>query len=148
MPLADQLGALKQLRDDGVIRHIGLSEVTVEQLKEARDVVEVASVQNLYNLTDRRHEPVLDFCAQEGICFVPWLPIAGGRHAEPGGVLAEVAVELGATTAQVSLAWLLHRSPVIVPIPGTGSMAHLEENAAAAALRLSDAQFALLSALS
>jgi aryl-alcohol dehydrogenase-like predicted oxidoreductase len=140
VPLADQVGALKELQDEGKVRHIGLSEVDADQLAAARAVAAVASVQNLYHLTDRRHEAVLERCAAHGIAFIPWLPVASGRHARPGGVLAEVAAELGATPAQVSLAWILHRAPVTLPIPGTGSLEHLAENVAAAGLTLTGDQ--------
>jgi pyridoxine 4-dehydrogenase len=111
--------------------------VTVAQLEEARWQIDVVSVQNRYNLTDRHHDDVLDYCTAEGIAFIPWLPIANGGHAS-SPLLADVAAELDATQAQVSLAWLLHRSPVIVPIPGTGSEAHLVENMGAGRLRLTD----------
>lgn len=143
VPEADQFGTLGQLRAEGKVRHVGLSEVTVDQVAHARELVEIASVQNLYNLGDRRHEAVLDYCAAEGIAFIPWLPIAGGR---PSPVAAEIAATLGATAAQVSLAWLLRRAPVVVPIPGTSSVEHLEENVAAARLDLTDVQFDRLSA--
>lgn len=133
VPFADQVGALRRLRDEGKARYVGLSNVTVTQLEEARSIVEIMSVQNLYNLGDRRNEDVLDYCDRHGIAFMPWLPLV--RTHRP--VLAEVAAELEATPAQVSLAWLLHRSPVMVPIPGTSSIAHLEQNVAAADLRLS-----------
>ena len=145
VPLADQIGALRRLQDEGKVRHVGLSEVTVAQLEEARRIVDVVSVQNMYNLTDRKHDDVLDHCTAEGIAFVPWFPIAGGEHAGGrAGALSVVARELGATPAQVSLAWLLHRSPVVVPIPGTSSAEHLAENAAAADLELTADQLDLL----
>jgi len=146
VPFADQLGALAQLQQDGKVRHLGLSEVTVEQLEEARRMIDVVSVQNRYNLTDREHDPVLDYCTREGIAFIPWLPIANGSHAQ-APLLAEIAAEVGATPAQVSLAWLLHRSPVVVPIPGTKSAAHLAENVAAAELRFSPAQLTRLASV-
>ncbi len=146
VPFAEQLGALRQLREDGVVRHIGLSEVTVGELERAREIVPIVSVQNLYNLTDRRHEDVLDHCTAEGIAFIPWLPIANGTHAARTGPLAEVAAELDATPTQVALAWLLHRSPVIIPIPGTSSLTHLAENTAAATLTLTPDQYARLDA--
>ncbi|WUH98632.1 aldo/keto reductase [Spirillospora sp. NBC_00431] len=139
VPLADQLGALRELQLQGKIGHIGLSEVTVEQLGRAREIVDVASVQNRYSVLDREHEDVLDACADAGIAFLPWRPVhpaASKGTAE----IAAVAAETGATPAQVALAWLLGRSPVVLPIPGTGSIAHLEENVAAADLRLSDDQ--------
>jgi pyridoxine 4-dehydrogenase len=146
VPFADQLGALAQLQAEGKVRHVGLSEVTVDQLEEARRQLDVVSVQNLYNLTDRRHDPVLEYCESQGIAFIPWLPIAKGDHlARP--LLVELAAELGATPAQVSLAWLLHRSPVMVPIPGTSSEAHLVENVAAAELQLTADQVARLNSL-
>ncbi|SDX82857.1 Predicted oxidoreductase [Amycolatopsis xylanica] len=148
VPLADQLGALAELREAGKIRHIGLSEVTVEQIKESRDITPIASVQNRYHLTDRKSEAVLDFCEQEGIAFVPFLPIGKGAHTAGDGVLATIAGELGATQAQVALAWLLLRSPVMLPIPGTKSLAHLAENVAAQAIDLTDDHLRLLGALS
>ena len=147
VPLADQLGALARLVAEGKVRHVGLSEVAVPQLREARQYVDVVSVQNRYNLTDRRYEDVLDYCTAEGIAFIPWVPIAHGEHAS-SGLLGMIAAELGATAAQLSLAWLLHRSPVMVPIPGTSSIAHLEENVAAARLQLTPDQLARLAALS
>jgi len=147
VPTEDQFGALKQLQDEGKIRHIGLSEVTVEQIEHARRDIDVVSVQNLYNVTDRRHEAVLDYCERENIGFIPWLPVARGELARADGTLARIAKELGVTQAQVSLAWLLHRSPVVVPIPGTTTVAHLEENVAAARIELSDEQFRELSDL-
>lgn len=142
VPLVDQVGALRQLQLEGKARHIGLSEVSVDQLEQARRVVDIVSVQNRYNLTDREHDGVVEYCAREGIAFIPWLPVANGNHARPGSTraLAEVAAETGTSTVQVSLAWLLHRSPVIVPIPGTSSADHLTENAGAAQLELSGAQ--------
>jgi pyridoxine 4-dehydrogenase len=141
VPVAESLGALVELQQEGKIRHIGLSEVTVAQLEEARRTAEIVSVQNLFNLADRSAEPVLDYAQAEGIAFIPWFPLATGRLAEPGGPLGELADELGATPAQLALAWLLRRSPVMLPIPGTASVAHLEQNIAAAALELTDEQF-------
>ncbi|MDV5149040.1 aldo/keto reductase [Streptomyces sp. SBC-4] len=139
-PLADQLGALRELQAEGKVGRIGLSEVTVTELARAREIVDIASVQNRYSLVDREHEPVLEACEAAGIAFLPWRPVAG---AAPGGAAAEIAAvasELDATPAQVSLAWLLDRSPVILPIPGTGRVGHLEENVAAAEVRLTPAQ--------
>ncbi|MET9428951.1 aldo/keto reductase [Streptomyces sp. NPDC003036] len=138
--VADQVGTLRELQLEGKIGHIGLSEVTTAQLAEARQTAEIASVQNRYSLLDREHEPVLEACEADGIAFLPWRPI--GAETDPGqaAVLATVATELGATVPQVLLAWLLARSPVVLPIPGTGSLAHLEENLAAADLRLTDSQ--------
>jgi pyridoxine 4-dehydrogenase len=147
VPYDDQLGALRQLQDEGKIRYIGLSEVTVDEIKHAQAVLDVASVQNLYHLTDRRHDAVVDYCEQEDIAFIPWLPLAEGAHTRPHGALGAVAGELGATPAQVALAWLLRRSPVIIPIPGTGEVRHLEANVAAAHLELSGGQYRRLSAM-
>ncbi|MEV4109011.1 aldo/keto reductase [Nonomuraea sp. NPDC049695] len=147
VPLADQIGALDQLRNEGKIRHIGLSEVTAGQLEEARGIAPIAAVQNLYNLTDRAHEEVVDHADKHGIAFVPFFPIAVGDHAKAGGPVAAVAAEIGATPAQTALAWLLHRSPNIIPIPGTTSPGHLAENLAAGELTLTDEQFARLDRL-
>ncbi|MBB5817549.1 aryl-alcohol dehydrogenase-like predicted oxidoreductase [Streptosporangium becharense] len=147
VPLADQVGALKQLQDQGKIRHIGLSEVTVAQIKQARDIADIVSVQNRYNLTARGYEEVLHHCAREGIAFIPWEPIADGAHAEAGGPLAALARDLGATPAQLSLAWLLHHSPALLPIPGTSRVSHLEENLAAADIELTPEQMSLFPAL-
>jgi pyridoxine 4-dehydrogenase len=144
VPLADQLGALVELQQDGKIRHIGLSEVTEDQVAEARRYAPIATVQNLYNLANRQSEYVLEYCAAEGIGFIPWFPIATGELAKPGGPLADLAARTGATPAQLALAWLLHRSPVMLPIPGTSSVAHLEENMAAADLTLTAEQLAAL----
>ncbi|CCH33667.1 aldo/keto reductase [Actinosynnema sp. NPDC047251] len=147
VPLEDQVGELKKLRDEGKIRHIGLSEVDVSQLAAAREVVPIASVQNLYNLANRRHEAVLDYATEHNIAFIPWFPVATGELARPGGVLDTAAKDHGATPAQLALAWLLRRSPVVLPIPGTSSVAHLEENTAARSIELTDEQFEKLSAL-
>jgi pyridoxine 4-dehydrogenase len=147
VPFADQIGALRELRDDGKIRHVGLSEVGVAEIEAARRIVPIASVQNLYNLTDRRHEDVLEYCEAAGIAFLPWLPVANGAHATAGGVLARVARATGGTPVQVALAWLLARSPVMLPIPGTSSAAHLEENLGATRVELSEEQYRALDAL-
>ncbi|MFF5259843.1 aldo/keto reductase [Actinomadura viridis] len=146
VPLADQLGALRDLQHQGKIGHIGLSEVTAAQLAEARRIIDVASVQNRYNLLDREHEAVLDACDAAGIAFLPWRPVHPA--VAEAGEIAAVAAELGATAAQVALAWLLDRSPVVLPIPGTSRIGHLEENVAAADLRLSDDQRRRLDVLS
>ncbi|MFJ4280439.1 aldo/keto reductase [Streptomyces massasporeus] len=138
-PLADQLGTLRELQTEGLVGRIGLSEVTVDELERARELVDVVSVQNRYNLLDREHEAVLDACAAAGIAFLPWRPVARGNTGAEAGVAA-VAAELGATPTQVALAWLLDRAPVVLPIPGTARIAHLEENLAAADLRLTPAQ--------
>jgi pyridoxine 4-dehydrogenase len=146
-PLAEQIGELAALRDEGKIRHIGLSEVTIEQLEEARATAEIASVQNRYNLTDRASEALLDHCEAAGIGFIPWFPLATGELSKPGGPLAALAQETGATPSQLALAWLLRRSPVMLPIPGTSQVAHLEDNLAAASVELTDEQFDLLAGL-
>jgi pyridoxine 4-dehydrogenase len=138
VPYEDSVGTLKELQDEGKIRHIGVSNVSVEQLEQARGLVEVATVQNRYNLTDRSSEDVLEGCEAAGIGFIPWFPLATGSLAEPGGVLEEIAHTHDATPSQIALAWLLARSRVMLPIPGTSSVEHLEENAAAAELTLSD----------
>ena len=136
VPREEQFGLMKELQDEGKVRHLGLSEVSVEEIKAAQEVFEVATVQNLYNLTNRQSEDVLEYCEQHVIGFIPWFPLAAGRLAEPGGALAEIAAAHHATAGQVALAWLLARSPVMLPIPGTGSVEHLEENIAAAELKL------------
>ena len=148
VPVEESLGAVKELQQAGKIRHIGLSEVTVAEIEQARKVVEVVSVQNLYNLANRQSEEVLDYCETNGIGFIPWFPVAAGDLAKPGGVLDTIAKDHAASHAQLALAWLLRRSPVMLPIPGTGSVAHVEENCAAAAVELTDDEFAALSALS
>jgi len=146
--LEDQLGALKRLQEQGKIRHLGLSQVTAEELAAARQIIEVTSVQNLYNLGDRSSEDVLEACEADGIAFIPWFPVAAGPLARADGPLAGIVARTGIPAAQLSLAWLLRRSPVVLPIPGTSSLAHLEENCAAAAVTLDDATFADLSSLS
>jgi aryl-alcohol dehydrogenase-like predicted oxidoreductase len=144
VPFEDSVGALAELREQGKIRLVGLSNVSVEQLDAAREIVPIATVQNRYNLEDRGSEDVLDACEERGIGFIPWFPLATGSLAEPGGPLDEIASRLDATPSQVALAWLLKRSPVMLPIPGTSSVAHLEENLAAAQLELSEADFSAL----
>jgi pyridoxine 4-dehydrogenase len=146
VPYEESVGAIKELQDEGKIRHAGISNVSVDQLEEARGILEVVSVQNRYNLVDRYSEPVLERCEELGICFFPWFPLAAGDLAEPGGVAAEVAAAHDAGTGQIALAWLLRRSPAIVPIPGTSSVAHLEENVAALDIELADDEFERLSA--
>jgi len=146
VPADEQFGLFKELRDEGKIDQFGLSEVSVAEIGAARKVLPVATVQNLYNVGNRQSEEVLAHCEAEGIGFIPWFPLASGRLVEPGGAVAEVATEVGASPGQVALAWLLHRSPVMLPIPGTSSVAHVEENCAAATVTLSDAQFARLDA--
>jgi pyridoxine 4-dehydrogenase len=144
VPRDDQFGVMKDLQDEGKIRHVGLSEVTVEEIEAASAVVDVVSVQNRYNLADRASEPVLEHCERAGIAFLPWFPIAAGDLAKPGGALDEMAHGHGATHAQLALAWLLRRSPVLLPIPGTGSVEHLEENCAAATVQLTDDEYGAL----
>lgn len=146
VPLADQVGELAKLRDEGKVGAIGLSEVTVEQIRRAQGVTEIASVQNLYNLANRKAESVLEWCEEEDLAFIPWFPLATGELAKSGGPLASIAQRLGATPSQVALAWLLRRSPVMLPIPGTSSVSHLEENMHAAALDLSDEDMRQLNA--
>jgi pyridoxine 4-dehydrogenase len=145
VPVAESLGALTDLQDEGKIRHIGLSEISVDELKEAQKTARIVSVQNLYNLTNRSAEELLDHCEAEGIGFIPWFPLATGKLARDGGPLDEIAGEVGAKPSQLALAWLLRRSPVILPIPGTSSVAHLEDNLTAASIQLSDDQFQRLS---
>ena len=147
VPAADQLGELDALRREGKIRHIGLSEVSVDQLEQAREITEIVSVQNLYNLGNRQSEEVLEHCTSQGIGFIPWFPLAVGKLATEGSVLDSAAKEHGATPAQLALAWLLHKSPVVLPIPGTSKVSHLEDNMAAAAIKLSDDEVAALTAL-
>ena len=146
VPRDEQFGVLAELVAEGKIRHVGLSEVTVEEIEAARRVVPVASVQNRYNLAERTAEPVLEHCAAHGIAFIPWYPLLVGKLARPGGALDRAAARLGAAPAQVALAWLLRRSPVTLPIPGTSKVKHLEENVAAAALALTDEELARLTA--
>lgn len=140
-PIADQVGALGELREEGKIRHIGLSEVTVEQFEEALRTAPIAAVQNLYNLTARDHDAVVDQTAGAGIAFLPFFPLAIGGLARTGSIVEAIARELDATPSQVALAWLLHRAPNVLPIPGTTSVAHLEENLGAARVRLSQEQY-------
>ncbi|GAB7101728.1 aldo/keto reductase [Streptomyces phaeofaciens JCM 4814] len=145
VPFEDQIGVLKELRDEGKIAHVGLSEVGVDELELARRIVPVASVQNLYNVAQRDSEDVLRYAEANDIAFLPWFPLATGQLARPGGPLDRVAAHLGASPSQAALAWLLRRSPVVLPIPGTSSVEHLEDNVAAASLELSPADFEALS---
>jgi aryl-alcohol dehydrogenase-like predicted oxidoreductase len=146
VPLEDQVGELAKLRDEGKIAHIGLSEVSVADLRAAQKVAPIATVQNLYNLANRQSEELLDHSAANGIGFIPWFPLATGELAKPGGPLAALADNHGVTPSQLALAWLLHRSPVVLPIPGTSTVAHVEDNIAAAGISLSDDEFAALEA--
>jgi len=147
VPLADQIGVLADMRKEGKIELIGLSEVDVDQVVEARLVTPIASVQNRFNVADRQWESVLDYAEREGLGFIPWFPIGAGDLSRPKGLLMAIADEVDATPAQVALAWLLRRSPVMIPIPGTGSIGHLEENIRAASLELTDAQYESISSL-
>ncbi|ACK49735.1 aldo/keto reductase [Methylocella silvestris BL2] len=142
VPREEQFGVIRDMQKEGLIRHAGLSQVTIDDIKAAGKFFNVVSVQNLYNLVDRTSEDVLDYCTKEGVGFIPWFPLAAGKLARPGTLLDAIAKKKGATTSQVALAWTLRRSPVMLPIPGTGSVSHLEENVAAAAIELSDEEFA------
>jgi len=144
VPRDEQFGAVKQLLDKGVIRHAGLSEVSVADVKAASKVFKVATVQNRYNLVDRGSEDVLDYCTEHGIGFIPWFPLAAGDLASPGSVLDSIAKRYNAAPSQVALAWILKRSPVMLPIPGTSKVAHLEENVAGVSIELSDEDFRTL----
>lgn len=148
VPAGEQFGFIKEMIDQGFIRHAGLSQVTVEQIEAARKVFPVTTVQNLYNLGNRTDEDVLDYCEASGIGFIPWFPLASGDLAKPGGVVDRLAKSRGATPSQVALAWMLKRSPVMLPIPGTSRVTHLEENVAGASVILSDDEFAQLDAAS
>jgi pyridoxine 4-dehydrogenase len=141
VPAEDQLGTLKNLQAQGKIKHIGLSEVNIDQLKHAQTLVDIVSVQNRYSVTDRGSEDVLNYCEQHDIAFIPWFPLAAGRLAGPDSPIGRVAKQLNATPSQVALAWLLKRSPVMLPIPGTSKVQHLEENIAAAGLKVDDSEF-------
>jgi pyridoxine 4-dehydrogenase len=138
VPVEESLEPIARLQKEGKIRHVGLSEVKPQEIDRARKVIKIVSVQNQYNVSDRQHEDVLEYCEKHGLAFIPWFPVASGKLAQPGGALDEIAKRRGATVAQISLAWLLHRSPVMLPIPGTSSVKHLEENLKAADISLSD----------
>lgn len=145
VPVEESVGTLAELQGEGKIRHIGVSNVDARQLAQAREVATIVSVQNRYNLVDRHSEGVLEVCEREGVAFIPWFPLGFGDLTRGGGRLADVAATKGATQAQVAIAWLLRRSPAMLPIPGTSSLGHLEENVAAASLKLTDTEFAELS---
>ena len=147
VPVAESIGELKLLQEEGKIRHIGLSEVSVDELKEAQKTATIVSVQNLYNLTKRTAEDLLDHCEAENIGFIPWFPLATGKLAADGGPLDKIASEIDAKPSQIALAWLLRRSPVMLPIPGTSTVSHLEDNLAAASIELTDEQFETLNGL-
>jgi pyridoxine 4-dehydrogenase len=136
VPMEESLGKLVELREQGKLRHIGLSEVTVEQIRQAQKTTPIASVQNKYNLSERKHESVLEFCTENNIAFIPWYPVDAGRLNRPDGPLAAIANAKHATTTQLSLAWLLHKSPMMLPIPGTYSLEHLKENVASGNIEL------------
>ncbi len=140
VPRDEQFGLLKDLQKEGKVRHVGLSEVNVAQIEAARRIVPIVSVQNRYNLVDRNAEAVLDYCTRENIGFIPWFPLATGGLAKPGSPLARAAKKLGAQPAQLAIAWLLRKSPVMLPIPGTSKVKHLDQNAAAALVELDDAE--------
>ncbi|MCW2745255.1 MAG: aldo/keto reductase [Mycobacterium sp.] len=144
VPVEDSVGALAEMQKQGLIRHIGLSEVTQEEIEQAQKVAPIVSVQNRYNLIDREWEPTLEYCEANNIAFIPWFPIAVGKLAQPGGAVDAAAAAHGATPSQVALAWLLRRSPVMLPIPGTGSVAHVAENIGAAEVTLTDEEYAEL----
>jgi aryl-alcohol dehydrogenase-like predicted oxidoreductase len=144
--LADQIGELKLLQEEGKINQIGLSEIDVDQLIEARAIADIATVQNLYNLANRSAEPLLDYCTDEGIGFIPWFPLATGELAGPGSKLAAIAEQKNVSPSQLALAWLLAKSPVTLPIPGTSSVAHVEDNTVAAGIDLSDGDLDALTA--
>jgi aryl-alcohol dehydrogenase-like predicted oxidoreductase len=146
VPLEESLGELKKLQEEGKIRHIGLSEVKPAEIEQARKIVDVVTVQNRYNLGDRDHEDALQYCEAHGIGVIPWFPVAAGKLAQAGGVLDQAAKRHEASVAQIALAWLLHRSPVILPIPGTSSVAHLEQNIGAASVKLSAEEWSTIEA--
>ena len=141
VPVEESLGAIKKLQEQGKIRHVGLSEVKPDEIDRARKTVSIVSVQNRYNIGDRAHDDVVDYCSKHNLAFIPWFPVAAGKLAQPGGKLDDVAKAHHATVSQLSLAWLLRRSPAILPIPGTTSVAHLEENLAAAQVTISDSEW-------
>jgi pyridoxine 4-dehydrogenase len=141
VPVAESLGELKKMQEEGKIRHIGISETTVADIEQARKIVKVVSVQNQYNISNRAYEEVVEYCTKQKIAFIPWFPLAAGELTKPGGALERLAKSHNATTSNIAIAWLLRRSPVMLPIPGTSSVKHLEQNVAAAELKLSDAEW-------
>ncbi len=144
VPVEESLGVIAELQKQGKIRHVGLSEVKPEEIEQAQKILPIVSVQNEYNIGNRKHEDTLEYCEKHNIAFIPWFPVAAGKLAQPGGVLDQAAKRHDATVSQLALAWLLHHSPVMLPIPGTSSVKHLEENTAAAGLRLSDEEWAAI----
>lgn len=147
VPAEDQFGVLKELLDEGKVAAVGLSEVSVGDIRAARSIVPISTVQNLYNVTNRQSEAVVAYCDENSIGFIPWFPVAAGKLARPGGPLDEISARLGLSVAQVSLAWLLHRSAVMLPIPGTSKVAHLEENMVSAGVELDESTLTTLNAL-
>jgi pyridoxine 4-dehydrogenase len=147
VPQREQFEVMREMRNEGLIRHVGLSEVGIDEIEAAREVLPIATVQNRYNLVDRASEAVLDHCSAQGIGFIPWFPLAAGDLARPGSALDAIARKAGASTSQVALAWVLKRSPAMLPIPGTGKVAHLEDNVGAAGVSLSDDEFQTLDRL-
>jgi pyridoxine 4-dehydrogenase len=145
VPVADQVGELAALQQEGKIRHIGLSQVSIDEVKEATKTATIVSVQNLFNLSQRDSEPLLDYAENNGLGFIPWFPLATGKLAKTGGPLDKISHEHGASPSQLALAWLLKRSPALLPIPGTSTVSHVEDNIAAAQLELTDQEFAALS---
>jgi aryl-alcohol dehydrogenase-like predicted oxidoreductase len=143
----DQFGLLKELLDEGKVKAVGLSEVAVSDIKAAQKVLPISTVQNMFNLTQRKSEDVLDYCEEQSIGFIPWYPVASGELTRPGGKLSHLVTATGCTAAQLSLAWLLRRSPVVMPIPGTSSLEHLEENCASSGIDLSDETYEALTSL-
>jgi pyridoxine 4-dehydrogenase len=141
VPVEESLGVIKKMQQQGKIRHVGLSEVKPHEIDQARKVIDIVSVQNQYNISDRQHDDVVEYCTKHGLAFIPWFPVAAGKLAKEGGKLDSAAKKHGTTMSQLSLAWLLHRSPVILPIPGTSSVKHVEENIAAAGVKLSEAEW-------
>ncbi|RSL17627.1 aryl-alcohol dehydrogenase-like predicted oxidoreductase [Edaphobacter aggregans] len=141
VPVEESLGVIKKMQEQGKIGHVGLSEVKPREIDQARKVIDIVSVQNLYNIGDRTHEDVVDYCTKHGLAFIPWFPVAAGKLTQPGGKLDAAAKRHGVTLSQLSIAWLLRRSAVMLPIPGTSSVEHLEENVAAASVKLSDAEW-------
>jgi pyridoxine 4-dehydrogenase len=140
VPVEESLEPIAKMQKEGKIKHVGLSEVKPHEIERVRKMIKVVSVQNMYNVGDRQHEDVLEYCEKNGLAFIPWFPVAAGKLAQPGGALDGIAKQHGVTVSQLSLAWLLHRSPVMLPIPGTSKVAHLEDNMKAAEVTLSDAE--------
>jgi pyridoxine 4-dehydrogenase len=141
VPVEESLGELRKMQEEGKIHHIGVSETSVAEIEQARKIVPIVSVQNKYNITDRAHEDVVDYCEKNNLVFIPWFPLAAGSLTRPGGVLDNLAKAHNATTSQIAIAWLLRRSPMMLPIPGTSKVKHLEENVASAELKLSDSEW-------